>query len=227
MQIAARYPTAAALAVDVESQLGKGGLLVRDEVPAGLEQFAAVTLVVEAGGATVTVAAQVLQIFAGVGIAVAIDAAGRAQIEALAAGTVSAPAPVAAPSAAAGAAHAMLEKIQRALKGDREARFAVLRDPNRALHPHVLRNPGLMLDEIASIARMPTVSVELLKQIAERREWGHRPEIAVALCRNPAVPVPIAVELLAYVSDSDLKQLAKDTRTRDPVQRAARKKLLK
>ena len=112
------------------------------------------------------------------------------------------------------------------MKGDREARFAVLRDPNRAIHVHVLRNPGLMIDEIAAIARMTSVSIEMLKQIASRREWGHRPEIAIALVRNPTVPVPVAIELLAHVSDADLKQLAKDTRTRDPVQRAARKRLL-
>ncbi len=223
MRIAARYATPAELAVDVDSQLGRGGLLVRGEVPVGLEQFAAVELEVACGAASVVVPAQVLQLFPGVGVAVAIDALDRARIAALTAPAAESPEPPAGPS---GVAAGMLEKIQRALKGDREARFAVLRDPNRAIHVHVLRNPGLMIDEIAAIARMTSVSIEMLKQIASRREWGHRPEIAIALVRNPTVPVPVAIELLAHVSDADLKQLAKDTRTRDPVQRAARKRLL-
>ena len=119
-----------------------------------------------------------------------------------------------------------MEKIQQALKGDRDARMAVLRGPNRTLHVHVLRNPGLTLDEIAQIARMTTVSVDVLRQIAERREWGHRPEIAIQLVRNPTVPPPVAIALLDHVSVVELRQLAKDTRTREPIQKAARRKVL-
>ena len=78
-----------------------------------------------------------------------------------------------------------------------------------------------------TIARMTTVSTELLTQIAGRREYGHRPEIAIALVRNPTLPVPVAVELVARVGEADLKQLAKDSRTREPIQRAARKRLLR
>lgn len=234
MRIVARYATAAALTVDVEQQLAKGGLLVRGEVPTGAELFATVELEVACADAGVVVPAQVLQLFPGIGVAVGVDAAARARIEALARGEVEAavePAAPARPTSASAArgnhAAEMLAKIQRALNGDRDARFAVLRDPNRSVHVHVLRNPGLMLDEVAAIARMTTVSVELLTQLAQRREWGHRPEIAVALVRNPTLPVPIAVELLAHVNEGDLKQLAKDTRTREPVQRAARKRLLR
>lgn len=245
MRLSARYETRAELAADVESQLGRGGLLVRGDVPRGVEQFAPVELAVQCGDAEVVVPAQVLQFFPGVGVAVSVDAAAREKIATLAAGastaapaaTAVAAAPAPAPPAPAtpstetaakgGAAAGMVEKIQRALKGDRETRFAILRDVNRAVHVHVLRNPGLQLDEVAAIARMTTVSVEALAQIAAKREWGHRPEIAIALVRNPTVPVPVAVELLQYVTAADLQQLAKDSRTREPIQRAARKRLLK
>lgn len=224
MRVVASYPDRAALEVDVAQQLAKGGLLVRGEVPAGVALFAAVELEVTAGDASVCVAAQVLQMFPGLGVAVGVDAAARAQIEALARGEVAAAAPA---RPRANHAAEMLDKIQRALNGDRDARQAVLRDPNRTIHVHVLRNPGLQLDEVAAIARMTTVSTELLTQIAGRREYGHRPEIAIALVRNPTVPVPVAVELVARVNEADLKLLAKDNRTREPIQRAARKRLLR
>jgi hypothetical protein len=229
MRLVATYPDCAALAADAAPQLAKGGLLVRGEVPAGVELFAAVELEVTAGDAAVCVPAQVLQMFPGIGVAVGVDAAARAQLEALARGEVAAAAPAATTPARARTGHAaeMLDKIQRALNGDRDARQAVLRDPNRTIHVHVLRNPGLQLDEVAAIARMTTVSTELLTQIAGRREYGHRPEIAIALVRNPTLPVPVAVELVARVNEADLKQLAKDSRTREPIQRAARKRLLR
>lgn len=121
---------------------------------------------------------------------------------------------------------ASIDRIQLAMRGDRDQRLEILRGRNRTLHQYVLRNPGLTVDEIALIARMPTVAPEVLTQIADRREWGHRPEVALALVRNVATPVPVAIRLLDRVTEHDLRQLAKDARTREPVQRAARKKLL-
>ncbi len=119
-----------------------------------------------------------------------------------------------------------LDRIQIALHGDRDQRLEILRGTNRTLHVYVMRNPGLTFDEVAAIARMPTVSPDVLTQIADRSDWGHRPEIAAFLVRNSATPVPVAIRLLDHVSPIELRFLAKDTRTREPVMRAARKKLL-
>lgn len=230
MRIVARFDTAAALAAEAEPQLVKGGLLVRGANDDGLTLFAPVELAVSCGADEVVVPAQVLQIFPGLGVAVGLDVPAREAIAALARGTAPPPVAVAggtAPPSANRPAAEMLAKIQRALTGDRDARMATLRDPNRAVHVHVLRNPGLTLDEIAAMARMTTVAVEVLTQLAQRREWGHRPEIAIALVRNPTVPVPIAVELVGHVSEADAKLLAKDGRTREPIARAARKRVLR
>jgi hypothetical protein len=186
----------------------------------------------EAG--VVEVPAQVIQMFPGLGVAVSIDADGCRAIEALAGGhtepdaareTAPARPDTLRPTGTLPGA-ATMNAIQQALKGDRDARAAILRSPNRTLHVHVLRNPGLTLDEISAISRMTTVSVDVLRQIAERREWGHRPEIAIALVRNPTVPPPVAISLLDHVNAAELRQLAKDGRTREPIAKAARKKIL-
>jgi hypothetical protein len=122
--------------------------------------------------------------------------------------------------------NAAIDRIQLALRGDRDQRMEILRGKNRALHQYVLRNPGLTVEEIGVIARMATVAPEVLTQIADRRDWGQRPEIAMALVRNVATPIPVAIRLVDHVSVNDLRMLAKDARIREPVQRAARKKLL-
>jgi hypothetical protein len=253
VRLVAFYASRAALAVDVEQQLGRGALLVRGDVPPKLQMYEDVELEIACADGTppLVVPAQVIQMFPAMGVAVQLDREACARISAHVDGAgaepeepvhVSAAPPPQdeleidlEPSSAAlpvppragtlpGAA--TMEKIQAALRGDRDARMAVLRSPNRTLHIHVLRNPGLTLDEISAIARMTTVSVEVLKQIAERREWGHRPEIAIALVRNPTVPPPLAIALLDHVSIAELRQLAKDTRTREPIQKAARRKIL-
>jgi hypothetical protein len=118
------------------------------------------------------------------------------------------------------------QKIQRALHGDRNDRLAMLRDINKSLHPYVLRNPGIQADEIAWIARQPTVAPDALAYIAGKREWIQKPEIAAALVRNPKTPPPLAIKLLDLVAPSELRLLAKQTNVRDAIQRAARKKLL-
>ncbi|MCC6996822.1 MAG: hypothetical protein IT370_19580 [Deltaproteobacteria bacterium] len=129
-----------------------------------------------------------------------------------------------APARVAGANNT--KKMHLAMHGSKDERAAILRDLNKQLHPLVLRNPNLQLDEVVAMAKMTTVSPEVLKGIADRREWSQRPEIALALVRNPKTPTLIAVKLLAWVSNAELRQLAKDTRTRPQVQQAARKKLL-
>ena len=73
---------------------------------------------------------------------------------------------------------------------------------------------------------MTDVSPDLLLALANRREWASRPEVAVALARNPKLPPMIAVRLLEYVSAQDLRFLAKDPHARPPIQQAARKKVL-
>ncbi len=223
------------LGADYDSQLVRGGFLVRVEVPA-LAQFSAVALeLVAPDDAVLTLDAQVVQVFPGVGVAVMFP-----------------PSPTLAAFAAAArvvrgqdreAEHAFLTaadlqaerdaprqptaaRIGAALRGGRDERTAILRENAPALHGHVLRNPSLQLDEVVAIAKSRTISPQVLQQIADKREWAQRPEIALALIRNPKTPVGSAVKLLDHVTPAELRQLAKDANTRAPIQRAARRKII-
>jgi hypothetical protein len=241
-----QYFRAADIRADYDSQLSRGGLLVRVQVGEDHQQFEAVELELVAGPTMIALDAQLVQVFPIAGVAVTFTASKALQswVEAACATAsgdrdaehsviVSATPPSALMHAVVdssekprSAALEANEKINTALRGNRDERAAILRENNPALHSQVLRNPGLQLDEIAAIAKMRTVSPELLKQIADRKEWAQRPEIAVALVRNPKTPVPIAVRLLDHVPPGELRQLAKDQNTRTPIQQAARKKVI-
>ena len=210
----------------------KGGLLIAG-VDAGGSLFQEVELAIEAGGRVLVGRAQVVQVLPGVGTAVTFTVASVAGLtelvaEARALGDRAWPSAPTATTAAPKkpAAAVMADKIQQALHGSRDERAAILRDTNPALHPYVLKNPNLQVDEVLAIARSATVSAEVYKQIADRREWGSRPDIALAMVRNPKVPVPIALRLLDHVGREDLRQLAKDHKTRGPIQAAARKRVI-
>ncbi|MBI2395728.1 MAG: hypothetical protein HYV09_39550 [Deltaproteobacteria bacterium] len=231
MQLRVRYFREADVEADWSAQLSRGGLLVRVEPPADLQQFADVKLELVAGAAMVVLDAQVLQAFPGAGVAVRLSASPALESWAAAARTSAnedrdpehsiVTAATRPSSESAGG-----DRVTQALRGSRDERMAILRENNPALHAHVLRNPGLQLDEVSAFAKLRTVTPEFLKQIADRREWAQRPEIAIALVRNPKTPVNVAIKLLDFVGAAELRQLAKDQHTRAPIQQAARKKVI-
>ena len=247
MRLRIRYHRYRDLATDWEQQMSRGGILVRVEPPPGLAQFQAIEVEIVAPRGAIVLNAQVVQLFPSVGVAVTFPA--NKMLEAAAANAKTAsdaggddpehsvvdesstermrPVHVGTSSAPPKpAGNPVAEQLQRALYGGRDDRAQVMREGNAAMQTQVLRNPGLQLDEVVAIARNRQVSAELLKIIAEKREWSGRPEIAVALVRNPKTPVPLAIRLLDHVSREDLRQIAKDGNTRAPIMNAARKKVL-
>lgn len=118
------------------------------------------------------------------------------------------------------------QKIQLALHGTRDQRNAMLRDRDRGLHAFVLKNPGINLDDVLSIAKSAQFGAEMYKQISERADWFQRPAIALALARNHKVPSEIAIRALAYVAPDALRQLAKGAGAPPHVVQAARKRVI-
>jgi hypothetical protein len=227
-----RYRSSAELVSDWDAQLSRGGMLVRAEAPEGTQQFDPVVLVLESPAGRVELQAQVMQLFPGVGTAVTFPSSPElAELVAAARASSIAGGPSEhawgdEEASAAAAFKGAQGKIAHALRGNRDERTTILREGNPTLQGYVLRNPSLQLDEVAAMAKMRTVTPELLKQIADKREWASRPEIAVALVRNPKTPVGIAIRLLDHVPPAELRQLAKDQHTRAPIQQAARKKVV-
>jgi len=242
-----RYSRPADLVTDDAAQFAKGGLLLRVEPPTGTRLFEDVELELVALARSVVLPAQVVQLVPGIGVAVSFDATDAALREAVdearGAGEMAgeppehslvsraeAPSPrepraPAAPASAAGGS-STAAKIHLALYGNRDERMRILRDGDRSLHRYVLRNPGLRIDEVTFIAKMTAVSADLLKAIAERPEWAQRPEVALALVRNPKSPVPLAIQMLQHVSAGDLRRLAKGSSVRMPILQAARKRVV-
>jgi len=232
-----RYDCPADLVADSE-QFAAGGFLVRVEAPPGLELYAAVELEIATAEASVSLPGQVVQTVPGVGVAIAFaaDDPELAAVVASARAAGGAPAGTAAHSIATDAAPAgagpheagdnPAQMIHRARHGNRDERMQIMRGTNHSLQQYVLQNPGLKLDEVAAIAWMATLAPDLLKAIVDRREWAQRPEVALALVRNPRTPVPLAIRMLDFVAPNDLRRLARGSSLRMPVLRAARKKVV-
>jgi hypothetical protein len=113
------------------------------------------------------------------------------------------------------------DRIKLAMKGDREARTILIRDPNKIVSQAVIQNPRITDQEVEKIAAMRTISEEILRQIASNRRWAKHYPIIHNLARNPRTPVAIAMGLLTRLHMKDLEALGKNRNVSDAVRNQA------
>jgi hypothetical protein len=118
----------------------------------------------------------------------------------------------------------VLEKMKAAMRGTREERAILVRDPNRLVAAAVLSSPKLTGQEVETIAKMANVGEEVLRVIGTNRQWIKNYGVVAGLVRNPKTPVAIALNLLQRLHDKDVKLLALDRNIPEPVRMAARKR---
>ncbi len=115
------------------------------------------------------------------------------------------------------------QKIITALKGSREERTILVRDPNRLVATAVLGSPRITDAEIEAIAAMKNVSDEILRMIGRHREWAKRYGVVNNLVRNPRTPLGIALTLVPRLNPRDMKGLAVDRNVPEAVRKQALK----
>jgi hypothetical protein len=123
-------------------------------------------------------------------------------------------------------AMSVAERMNLAMKGSREERAVLIRDPNKIVGVAVLSSPKLTETEVESIAKMTSISDELLRIIANTRAWVKNYGVTVALTRNPKTPVAVSMNMLARLNDRDLKMLSTDRNVPEILRLTARKKVV-
>lgn len=115
----------------------------------------------------------------------------------------------------------MKDRVRLAMKGDREARNILIRDPNRVVAQAVIQNPRITEQEIEKIAAMRTVPEEILRQLANNRNYARSYTIVHNLVRNPRTPFANAISILARLNLHDLLSISKNRNVSDAVRRQA------
>lgn len=118
------------------------------------------------------------------------------------------------------------QRIGLAMKGTREERAVLIRDPNKIVAVAVLSSPKMTETEIESIAKMASISDEILRIIANTRGWMKRYGIVAALARNPKTPVAISMNLLGRLTEKDLRGISSDRNVPEVLRITARQKLV-
>ena len=90
------------------------------------------------------------------------------------------------------AAMSPAQRLALAMKGTREERAILVRDPNRIVAVAVLSSPKISEAEVESIAKMANVSDEILRIIGHTRVWLKKYSIVSALAKNPKTPLGVS-----------------------------------
>ena len=115
------------------------------------------------------------------------------------------------------------QRIMLALRGGKEERVLLIREPSRLIQVGVIRNGRITEGEVAAIAQMRTVNEEVLRIIANSREWMKKYPITKALVLNPRTPLPVAMTHFKRLLEGDLKLLMKDRNVPELLRREARR----
>lgn len=119
------------------------------------------------------------------------------------------------------------DRVMLAIKGTREARMILIRDPNRIVAGAVLRNPRLTDTEVESIASVKTVPEDVLRQIGQNRAWTRSYVVIHNLVRNSRTPIAISLAFLSRIQTRDLRALSQNKNIPDVIRQASYRLYLK
>src|ERR1700688_88422 len=115
----------------------------------------------------------------------------------------------------------VVERVQRALKGGRDERLLLIRDPCKVVQRAVLQSPQLSEQEVESFAGMASLTDETLRLIANNRKFRKNYAILRGLMFNPKTPLEVTLHLLPHVKPLDLKFLSTNKNVADTLRTAA------
>jgi hypothetical protein len=118
------------------------------------------------------------------------------------------------------------EKVKAAMKGSREMRAILIRDPNKLVSMAVLSSPKMTETEIEAIAKMGSVSEDVLRTIAMSRAWTKNYAVISSHVKNAKTPLAMSMNLLNRLSEKDLKGLSTNRNIPETLRIAARKKIV-
>ncbi len=117
------------------------------------------------------------------------------------------------------------ERVQTALKGNREERIILIRDANRIVASAVLDSPKLTDSEVEAIALMKNVSEEVLRVVGTKRDFAKNYAVIHNLVKNARTPIGTTLGLINRILTSDLRALARNKNIPEVLRKTAQRQV--
>jgi hypothetical protein len=114
------------------------------------------------------------------------------------------------------------EKRLLALRGGKDVRSILLKDPNKEISLTVLDNPKITETEVELIAKSRSSPDEAIRKIIKKREWMKKYSIILAIISNPKTPAGVGIPLLSGLKTKDLASLEKNKNISEAIRSSAK-----
>jgi hypothetical protein len=115
----------------------------------------------------------------------------------------------------------VVERVQLALKGNREERMALIRDPCKVVQRAVLQSSRITDREVETFSAMASLTDEILRIIGNSRNYRRNYAVTRNLVNNPKTPLDVSLHMLPSITAPDLKKLAGNKNVSDTLRTAA------
>jgi hypothetical protein len=113
------------------------------------------------------------------------------------------------------------DRVQLAMKGNREERFILIRDGCKVVSSAVLECPKLTDQEVETFAAMKNVQESVLRAISGKRKFMKLYAVMRALSANPRCPLDVALPILKNLLIQDLRNLSTNKNVPDTLRKVA------
>jgi hypothetical protein len=104
-------------------------------------------------------------------------------------------------------------------------RMLGVRDANPLVAVAAINAPGINDTDVVRIAGLRNVCEDVLREIANNREWTRHYMVKLNLVANPRTPFGQASKFVMHLRDNDLKSIAKSKEVSGAIQTAAKQQL--
>jgi len=100
------------------------------------------------------------------------------------------------------------QKVRMALMGNSFVRSVLIRDSRRVVYMAVLKSPSTSEKEIITFAKDKALNDEIIRTIANNRDWTKLYAVRHALVQNPKCPPVVAINFLKTLTSKDIRHLS-------------------
>ncbi len=115
------------------------------------------------------------------------------------------------------------QRVQFAIKGGADARRTLIRDSNKVVQRAVLQSPRLTDQEVEAFASMSSLTDEILRLIANNRNFRKNYTVVRNLINNPKTPIDVSLHMLPILNAIDLKRLTTNKNIPETLRTSANK----
>jgi hypothetical protein len=117
------------------------------------------------------------------------------------------------------------QKIRRATLGTSAERLLLVRDSNRLVASAAVKSPMLKENEACVISASRNVSDEVLRILANNREFTRNYQVKLNLVTNPRTPFTFVARIIPHLREADLKALSRSKNVTGAVATAVKQQL--